>query len=400
MNVSRFPTFSPRSLRIAAIGTLLLVPALTLWNIAAENWAPRYEIVIGPPLRGVTETHEPVEWNFHSLVDGSLQKAIANAVSEAIPARPFLVRLNNSFRKRLYGLYGAPGIVAGADGQLIEVGYLREYCARDLNILRAETTKWIPRLRALQEYFDRSGRQFVYFSSPSKAAYMPDKFLDFYPCISPEKDRREYLPLYRDLLSAGGVRYIDAAAMTHSLHGRYDVDLFPLGGVHWNQLGVAHAADAILERINAQAGREIAPRLRWTYEVTDRPTGTDTDLVDVVNAAFGRPRYPVPKLTFADGKPCEAWPVSQMNIALVGGSFVHDVARMLIEHGCMRRLNSFNYLIGGMRGGIDYEVLRRQSSPEQLKTLRDVDILILEENEGGLPGMRHAQRLADIVLGE
>jgi hypothetical protein len=202
------------------------------------------------------------------------------------------------------------------------------------------------------------------------------------------------------MLLAAGIEMVDAATLTHGLKGRYEVDLFPTGGVHWNQLGVAHAADALLAEINRAAGRPIAPRLSWTYEITDRPTGTDTDLIDVVNVLFARPRYPVPKLTIAATKPCSEWPASRLKVALIGGSFVHDVARMLIAEGCLHGLYSYNYLVGGVRGGEGYERVKERTTPEEIRLLRDADIVILEENEAGLPGMKHATEFRRIILGE
>ena len=390
--------FSARSARTAAIGLLLSIPLLTLWNIAADSYAPRLKLTFGPSLGGVTETDEPVEWSVKAFLDGSLQSAITDAVTEALPTRPLLIRLSNSFRKRLFGLYGAPGVIAGDDGELIELPYLREYCTRDLAVLQEKATIWLPELRSLQDFYDARGKQFIYLRTPSKAAYMPEKFIRHYPCPNTEHERREYLPAYAALLAKAGIRVIDGAAMTHALRGRYDVELFPQGGVHWNQLGVAHAADALLAEINRRAGREIAPRLRWTYEITDRPTGTDTDLIDVVNVLFARPRYPVPKLTFAEDKPCAERPAARMKVAIVGGSFVHDPARMLIAEGCLRGLYTYNYLAGGVRGGLDYETVKQSSSPEELRLLRDADIVILEENEGDFPGMIHSRDFARIVL--
>ena len=398
MNTSARALFSSRPLRRILIALLLVIPVVTLWNLTVASYNPSFKVTFGPRLRGVTEARPPVVWSFDSFADGSLQKALTDAVNEAIPVRPLLVRLSNSFRKRLFGLYGAPGVVAGDDGQLIETNYLREYCARDLSVLRAKAAEWIPRLKELQDDFEARGRQLVYLTTPSKAAYMPEKFMDHYACASPERDRREYLPVYRQMLIEGGIRLVDGASMTHGLRGRYDVDLFPLGGVHWNQLGVVHAADAILEQINRRAGREIAPRLKWTYEVTDRPTGTDTDLADVVNVLFARPRYPVPKLTFAPTKPCSEWPVSKLKVAFIGGSFIHDLARMLIAHGCLSGLSGHSYLRGTVRGGEGYVTIQERMSSDDVKRLRETDIVILEENEAGLPGMMHSNDFHAVLL--
>jgi hypothetical protein len=119
-----------------------------------------------------------------------------------------------------------------------------------------------------------------------------------------------------------------------------------------------------------------------------------------VNVLFARPRYPVPKLTFSAMRPCTEWPASRLKVALIGGSFVHDVARMLIAQGCLHGLYTYNYLVGGVRGGERYERVKEQMTPEEIRQLRDADIVILEENEAGLPGMKHATEFYRIVLGE
>ena len=399
MSTSASNVSSTRRLHLLIVAVLFLLPALTIWNLVAASYAPKLRISIGPGLRGVT-AKEPLDWSLQAIADGRLQKGIAQAVTDAFPARPILIRLSNSFRKRLFGLYGAPGVVAGEEGHLIEQGYLHEYCRRDVAELRARATDWLPKLKELQDFYSANGRQLIYFTTPSKAAHLPEKFMGYVTCKSKEHDRREYLPTYHQMLLAAGIKMVDAATLTHSLKGRYEVDLFPIGGVHWNQLGVAHAADAILAEINRVAGREIAPRLSWTYEITDRPGGTDTDLIDVVNVLFARPRYPVPKLTFKATKSCPEWPVSRLKVALIGGSFVHDVARVLIAHGCLGELNSYNYLFGDVRGGDRYGHVRERTSPNEIRLLRDADIVILEENEAGLPGMKHSLDFRRLVLGE
>jgi alginate O-acetyltransferase complex protein AlgJ len=399
MSASASSISSAKRLRLLVIALLLLLPALTAWNMVAAAYAPKLRLNIGPGLRGVT-VKEPIDWSIQALADGRLQKSLAQAVTDAFPARPLLIRLSNSFRKRLFGLYGAPGVVAGEDGHLIEQGYLHEYCRRDLAELRARAADWLPKLKELQDFYGANGRQLIYFTTPSKAAHLPEKFMGYVTCKSAEIDRREYLPTYHQMLLGAGIKMVDAATLTHGLKRRYEVDLFPIGGVHWNQLGVAHAADAILAEVNRAAGREIAPRLSWTYEITDRPGGTDTDLIDVVNVLFARPRYPVPKLTFTPTKPCSEWPASQLRVALIGGSFVHDVARMLIVQGCLRGLHTYNYLVGSVRGGLRYENVSERASPEEIRLLRDADIVILEENEAGLPGMKHSLEFRRVVLGE
>jgi hypothetical protein len=229
-------------------------------------------------------------------------------------------------------------------------------------------------------------------------AHLPEKFVHRFPCNAPERDRREYLSHYGRMLKSAGIRFVDTASLVHSLRGRYEFELFPEGGTHWNMLGIAHAADAILARINDSTGKPFAPQLKWTFEVTDRPTGIDTDLYDVVNLLFARPRYPTAKVDFAEPS-CTAWPAADKKIAMVGGSFLFGLAQTLINPGCLRGLEGYNYLHRGRRGGTDYRLLARRSSEEDLLQLRDADILILEENEQVLPGTRHSDALHRILLG-
>ena len=233
MSTSASNVSSTKRLYLLIVAVLFLLPALTIWNLVAASYAPKLRISIGPGLRGVT-AKEPLDWSVQAIADGRLQKGIAQAVTDAFPARPILIRLSNSFRKRLFGLYGAPGVVAGEEGHLIEQGYLHEYCRRDVAELRARATEWLPKLKELQDFYSANGRQLIYFTTPSKAAHLPEKFMGYVTCKSKDHDRREYLPAYHQMLLAAGIRMVDAATLTHSLKGRYEVDLFPIGGVHWN----------------------------------------------------------------------------------------------------------------------------------------------------------------------
>ena len=60
------------------------------------------------------------------------------------------------------------------------------------------------------------------------------------------------------MLKNAGIHVVDTASLMHGLKGKYEIDLFPAGGVHWNAIGIAAADDAILAEINRQAGSAIA----------------------------------------------------------------------------------------------------------------------------------------------
>lgn len=385
-----------RSWRPLAAGLLFLVPALTLWNLGAADLAPKLVIKIGRQLSGVTDDPAPVTASLRTFADGALQKSAMQTVSEANPLRPPLIRLANQVRYKLFGAYGAPGVVAGEHGQLIEQAYVDEYCRRDLTVLEAKAHAWIPKLKALQDTFAARGHTLLYVITPSKMAHMPEAFLPRLPCASTLFDRTQYLPIYTRMLREAGVRFVDLATLTHGLRGRYEIDVFPEGGVHWNALGVAHAADAVLAEINRD--QAIAPRLKWGYAITDRPAGSDRELVDLINVLLPQARYATAKVTF-DKNACADFPAARLDVAIVGGSFIHALARTLIVDGCLAGLRSYNYLYRGRRGGPNYAIDKDRLTAADISPLRDNDLVLLEENEEVLPGSAHAEEFYRVLMG-
>ena len=385
-----------RSWRPLAAGLLLLLPALTLWNLGAADVAPVLVVKIGRQLVGVTEDPVPVPVTLRAFIDGALQKSVMRTVSEANPLRPPLIRLANQGRYKLFGAYGAPDVVAGEHGQLIEQGYVDEYCRRDLAVLEGKARAWIPKLKALQDSFAARGHTLLYVITPSKMAHMPEAFLPRIACASTLFNRAQYLATYTRLLREAGVRFVDLATLTHGLRGRYEIDVFPEGGVHWNALGVAHAADAVLAEINR--GGAIAPRLKWGYTITDRPAGSDRELVDLINVLLPQARYATARVTF-DKNVCADFPAARLNAAIVGGSFIHALARTLIVHGCLRGLRSYNYLYRGRRGGLAYALDKERLTAADIAPLGDADIVLLEENEQVLPGSTHAEEFYRVLTG-
>src|ERR1700760_2242324 len=122
-------SFSHPLVRAAFCLFLLALPLASAWNLAVAPTHPSLAIRIGPKLGGVPRD-APVELSWSSLRDGSFQKAVASRVTDAMPVRPLLIRINNELRFSVFGELTAPQVVRGTKGQLIERSYLEEYCAR------------------------------------------------------------------------------------------------------------------------------------------------------------------------------------------------------------------------------------------------------------------------------
>ena len=177
------PSFAHPMVRAAFCVFLLALPLCSAWNLAVAPNHPALAIKIGPKLGGVTRD-AAVILSWSSLRDGSFQKAVASRVTDAMPMRPLLIRINNEIRFSLFGELTAPQVVRGANGQLIERSYLEEYCARTEAQPAAFAADIIPKLLDIQNYYRSHGGIFLYLVTPSKAADLPEYFVDRVPCPS------------------------------------------------------------------------------------------------------------------------------------------------------------------------------------------------------------------------
>jgi alginate O-acetyltransferase complex protein AlgJ len=382
--------------RAAFCALLLLLPLASAWNLAVAPNHPGLAIRIGPKLGGVTRD-VPVMLSWSSLRDGSFQKAVSSRVTDAMPVRPLLIRINNEIRFELFGELTAPDVIRGAKGQLIERPYLEEYCSRSEGMGASLAADIIPKLGDIQDYYRGHGGIFVYVVSPSKVADMPEYFLGHVPCPSTPAARTQLVSDYVGALKQAGIDVVDTASLIHSLRGHYEVELFPQGGAHWNEIGGARAVSALVEEINRQAGRQIVPPFTFTYALSGVSSGTDRELVDLLNVLFPPLGYVTPKVKFLPSAPCADHPARQLDAAIVGSSFSHLPARILIEDNCLTELNLYYYARLGRFGGTPYRELQRNLGDADLERLRDAKIMIVEENESFVGRMDYVDRLHAIV---
>jgi alginate O-acetyltransferase complex protein AlgJ len=358
---------------------LALLPLGAAWNLIVGQNYPSLAIKIGPKLGGVTYDSSVV-LSWPEIRDGKFQKAVASRVTDAMPVRPLLIRINNEIRFELFGELTAPQVVRGANGHLIEKTYLDDYCSRTEGMGAKLAAVAIPKLRDIQNYYQAHGAIFAYVVSPSKAAHLPEYFVDRVPCPSTPAARTQLVPDYIAALKSAGINVVDTASLIHSLKGSYPFDLFPQGGVHWNDVGGARAVSAIVEDINRLAGHEIIPPFKFTYTLSGA-RGADRELVDLLNVFFPPLGYPTPKVSFQPSIPCAESPARQLDIAMVGSSFGHLPARIMIEANCLDRLQFYYYATLGRFGGTPYRELQRNLPESDLNVWRDAKVMILEENE-------------------
>lgn len=383
-------------IRIAFCAFLVLLPLGTVWNLIAAQYFPSAALQIGPKLGGVTYD-QPVVFSWSQIRDGTFQKAVVSRMTDAIPIRPLLIRINNEIRFHLFGELTAPQVVRGANGQLIERSYLNDYCNRTEGMGAKLAADILPKLIDIQSYYEDRGGVFVYLISPSKAAHLPEYFVDRVPCPSTLAARTQLVSDYVGALEKEGIHVVDTATLIHSLKGTYSFDLFPRGGVHWNDVGGALAVSALVAEINRVAGREIIPSFKFSYVMSSALSGADRELVDLLNVFFPPLGYQTPKVSFQPSVACGESPARQLNVAFVGSSFGHLPARIMIEANCLDRLQFYYYAFLGRFGGAPFHELQRNLSDADFARVREAKIMILEENESFVDRASYVDPLRSLV---
>jgi len=375
---------------------MLLLPLTTAWNLAVMSSYPKLAIKVGRKLDGVTAPVRP-EFSWTAIRDGKFQRAVAVLVGEALPVRPFLIRVNNQVAFSLFNELNVPGLMIGEQRQLIEVSYLTEYCGRSERMAETLADRMIPRLLGIQDYYRSRGGNFLYVISPSKAAHLPEYFIGKIDCPNSVAARTTMIPDYAERLRRAGVAVFDAATFTHSLKGSYPVELFPRSGIHWDKIGVARASIELVKAINAQTGQETLRPFSFDYVVGGPPTGSDRDLADLINVLVPPLGYETAKPTYRPDNGCERHPARLIDAAVVGGSFMYEPSELLTHAACLSRLNLFFYLKMARYAGSPRLREQQSLSDADLAPLRNVKLLVLEENEQTVGRSNYVEPLSRIL---
>jgi hypothetical protein len=351
------------------------------WLVQPAAWL-YYGLV--PELWGVVRDNGGVPMlNADNVLSGRLQRALETWVSENIPQRDLVVRGLNEFMWRSFGTsFMSNGtIVLGKERTLFEMGYILSYCglqeAPDTERLR----NFAMRMRAAQEWFARRGQTFVYMLAPVKTSWFPDRIPSSFPCPTEKRDR-----IYRQVvavLSAEGVNVVDARAALEAVRvDQLAVELFPRNGTHWNWLGAAMAANAIVDKVRSLDLPDL-PRLSYKVQTEPDELSFDRDLSALLNLLSRPPGAPSPVIiaTPQHGRSTDC------TFAAVNDSFLHQPAYLLQTGGIFRNVETNSYFNLDRRHFPDWRAYPVDlTAPNAYAFLFAADVVVLEEIESRVGG--------------
>ncbi len=375
-----------------ALGALgLAVPTVLLaWNLLTGLADPnRIPLEFGPHLEGVM-VPPVVVLTVSNVLRGRFQAAAALAIGPLVPLQRAAVRFENQLTTSLMGQPGPPFLVLTRGRTLVELAYLEEYCHRDVASFRAKAAAWLPKLQTMQRLVEQRGQTFLYVITPSKVAMDPALVPQSAPCPATAADRNGLMPLWRGMLDGAGVHYVDTTAVVRAAKADYPLPMYPRGGTHWTMLGAALATQPIAAALDRLRRDDAFVPFTFTWTPTNDPAYPDNDLALLTNLARPELHYPVPLVHIQYAAP--AAPCRPVFVAIVGGSFMHQVAQILASAPCRPRVEEWEYWrashLTWPNPGELY-VPTKLNAVERRVGLTTADVVIYEENEQNMARSKH-----------
>jgi alginate O-acetyltransferase complex protein AlgJ len=384
-----------RNLPLAIGASVLVISWFYLtWNTTVGELIPALRFRTKATIAGIVDEAGPI-LSFDTVLRGTYQQWISVSIGKLSPIFKPAINWKNQIYYSLLGTIGASNVVIGKEQQLFEVGYLNEYCSRDLEALHEQDEAWAARIRQMQDYFESRGKVFLYVITPSKVAQSPQYIPNGYSCPAAAKDRSDKLPLFDDILDRHGVHFVDTASDLVAAREKFGISMFPRGGIHWNSLATALATQKVIAAVNAQRPEPLLATFSFTWRISYTPHETDRDLLDLMNLRHPDTHYPVPELAYrSDPLPGACHPVE---ITEVGGSFLDGLNATLQKLACPPDVTDWFYWDNKlMHYANDHRDILPIDAQARRRSLLDADVVILEENEAAGPQSRHGK----LMMGE
>lgn len=338
-----------------------------------------------------TPTNHTFKWNSQvvyypgsdtkHIQSHEFQKYFEDLFAKKLRMRNFYVGLNNQMYFTWFKKTFAENshVIIGKGNQLFEILYILSYC--NLKNMQHDDThlkEWADKIKKLSAYFESQGKTFIYFITPSKAEYMSHAIPDRFPC---EKTGiSAHVKQMEKLLDERGIRYINGSALMVEATQKYNTDMFPQGGIHWNWLGSSVGANALINAINQDNHVYLNPlRFNYVLDKLKHKESSDEDLL-VLMKLMKPLRYKVPQINFENTKITN----NPVSITFIGGSFIQNLIKIFRKNRTFSKMNYYFYF----KDLYKYEKNDEKSvthnidlsSTNILDPILASDVVILEEN--------------------
>lgn len=332
-----------------------------------------FAIIKEPPLNGVfKKTPKPQNKDWFNT---SYQDAYEKYYNDTVGFKPFFVRYYNQIQYSLFNKTAAKDVEIGKENYLFEGGYIRDYMGYNF-VGKQKIKDKVGELKIIQEQLKEDSILFLLILAPGKASFYPEYLPKRYDTNNRQTSNYQY---YSYECRKQQLNLIDMNGLFVELKDKTKRKLYPKGGIHWGEYGVALALDTLAKYIEKQKQINMLDFNYNNVSYEEKIRKKDKDLSELMNLCFEFDAYPMPKPNYIfKHKKCESKP----NLLIIGDSY----ASRLIETNLIDSLFN-NYQLWYYNRGVEPP---KQNSTNQVKDLivkdeiAKYDVVVLLSTESNL----------------
>jgi len=277
-------------------------------------------------LSGATFNTSKPDISLASWLNGNFQRDFEQWFSENVGFRAFWVRTYNQINFSLFRqITSSAGtkVIIGKNNWLYTKEFIAAYTSPP-PFSKTQAERHAEKIRRLQDKLEDHDITLLSVISPNKAAAYPEYLPGQFQQQSEEMAYDKTIPY----LGKHGVRYLDSYKLFAEVKPDAPYELFPKGGIHWNNYGAFLVFRAMIEQLNPLLEQAL-PIPHYDSVELAPPRGADNDLVRLMNIwtpGVIEERCPYPNFT------TEALlPEKQPKILIIGDSFSWHLADFFSE---------------------------------------------------------------------
>jgi hypothetical protein len=253
--------------------------------ILGALWLPisnqMFEYIPTWTLNGSYEKLTEPEFSWEEWFEGTYQEKVEPWFNEQIRGREYLIRVRNQYYFSVFNMAMANGVSPAKDGVLLDVDYVDAFYGKDFageEFLTDRLQKW----KRIEKGLDSVGVKAFMTLAPGKGSFFEAQFSDFLKGAHQPTTNYIFIKTWGE---ENDIRLLDLKSVYHTWKDTSRYPLFPKGGIHWSEYGVAHICDTLRGYIQTVTGRPLQ-EFWFDIEVSETARGADRDIADGMNLLF------------------------------------------------------------------------------------------------------------------
>lgn len=242
------------------------------------------------PLKGTIENFEKPKLTLAALKSGEYQEQFNKYIDHNFGARPYLIRLLNDLKFRLFHQSDAPGVVVGKYNYLYLTSYTNNYMG--LNFIgQSKVDENVRKLKQIQDTLKNQGVDLIVIFAPGKASFYSE-FLPEY--MNKQKKAETNHSAYSAAFIKSGVNYLDLNSWFLSLKRKTRYALYPELGVHYTPHGTYLTTDTLVRYIEHLRKIDLPDVTSYRVYLSDSLREQEHDVEELMNLPQPLFHQPVP----------------------------------------------------------------------------------------------------------